>query len=425
MNDILPEVQTEVVTKVTKTKYPLHETLLKKEWSYTTGAVLLAVFALALVIITGKAWGVTGPFTLWGGKILSLFGVDVVSSPIFKGIEEYSFWKDMPSMTDVGIVAGASISVLLAAQFKLKKIKSWRNVAAAVIGGLLMGIGARLALGCNIGAFFSALPAFSLHGWVFMVAIFGGAVAGSYFLKKYFMGGASKKPARRPAAAKQTPESRRRKRVIQMSIGIVFVAAYIVLSVYVQSINPNGAFIMLIGLAFGYVLQRSRFCFTAAFRDPKLTGSTTLTKAVILTLMLSSLVFAALQMKSTGYALDTLNVGELPGNIKAVGLHTALGGFIFGIGAVIAGGCASGTLMRMGEGFMQQWIAIVFFIFGSVIGSALLIPVQTTFLYSKEAVYLPQMLGGWIPALIVQFGVLICLYIIADWYGRKKSGELQ
>jgi hypothetical protein len=348
-----------------------------------------------------------------------------VSSPVFKGIEEYNFWKDMPSMTDVGIVAGASISVLLAAQFKLKKIKSWRNVAAAVIGGLLMGIGARLALGCNIGAFFSALPAFSLHGWVFMVAIFGGAVAGSYFLKKYFMSGASKKPARRPAAAKQTPESRRRKRVIQMSIGVVFVAAYIVLCVYVQSVNPNGAFIMLIGLAFGYVLQRSRFCFTAAVRDPKLTGSTALTKAVILTLMLSSLVFAALQMKSTGYALDTLKVGELPGNIKAVGLHTALGGFIFGIGAVIAGGCASGTLMRMGEGFMQQWIAIVFFIFGSVIGSALLIPVQSTFLYSKEAVYLPQMLGGWIPALIVQFGVLICLYIIADWYGRKKSGELQ
>ena len=424
MNDNLPPVQTEVSYKAPKTRYPLHETLLKKEWSYTTGAVLLTVFALALLIITGKAWGVTGPFTLWGGKFLSLFGVDVASSPVFKGIEEYNFWKDLPSMTDVGIVIGASISVLLAAQFKLKKIKSWRNVAAAVIGGICMGIGARLALGCNIGAFFSALPAYSLHGWVFMVTIFCGAIVGSYFLKKYFMGGASKRPAHRPVAAKQTPESRRRKRIIQMSIGVVFVAAYIALCVYVQSVNPNGAFIMMIGLALGYVLQRSRFCFTAAFRDPKLTGSTALTKAVILSLMLSSLVYAVLQMKSTGYALDTLDVAALPGNIKAVGLHTALGGFIFGIGAVIAGGCASGTLMRMGEGFMQQWIAIVFFIFGSVIGSAILIPMQSTFLYSKEAVYLPQMLGGWIPTLIIQFGVLICRYIIADRYGRKKAGEL-
>jgi hypothetical protein len=425
MNDTLPPVQTEVNAKALKIKYPLHETLLKKEWSYTTGAVLLAVFALVLVIFTGKAWGVTGPFTLWGGKFLSLFGVDVASSPVFKGIEEYSFWKDTPSMTDVGIVIGALIAVLLAAQFKLKKIKSWRNVAAAVIGGICMGIGARLALGCNIGAFFSALPAYSLHGWVFMVTIFCGAIVGSYLLKKYFMSGASKKPARRPVAAKQTPESRRRKRIIQIGIGVVFVAVYIALCFYVQSVNPNGAFIMLIGLALGYVLQRSRFCFTAAFRDPKLTGSTALTKAVILALMLSSLVYAVLQMKSTGYALESLVVGELPGNIKAVGLHTALGGFIFGIGAVIAGGCASGTLVRMGEGFLQQWIAIVFFVFGSVIGSAILIPMQSTFLYSKEAVYLPQMLGGWIPALIVQFGVLICLYIFADRYGRKKAGELQ
>ena len=59
--------------------------------------------------------------------------------------------------------------------------------AAAVLGGLLMGIGARLALGCNIGSFFSALPAFSLHGWSFMVFIFLGAAVGSSMLKKWFM----------------------------------------------------------------------------------------------------------------------------------------------------------------------------------------------------------------------------------------------
>ena len=425
MSDLLPPVETEKPPIVHKTKYPLHETLLKKEWSYTTGAVLLTAFALVLVIVTGKAWGVTGPFTLWGGQFLSLFGVDVASSPVFKGITEYNFWKDMPSMTNVGIIAGAFISVMLAAQFKLKKIKSWKNVAAAVAGGLLMGIGARLALGCNIGAFFSALPAFSLHGWVFLVAIFLGALVGSYLLKNYFMGAGSKKSKRRSASVKLTPEQRQRKRVTQIILGVVAVAAYIVLCVYVQSVNPKGAFIMIIGLALGYVLQRSRFCFTAAFRDPKLTGSTSLTKAVILALMLSSAVFAALQIKSTGFNLETLKVDELLGNVKEVGIHTALGGFVFGIGAVIAGGCASGTIMRMGEGFIQQWIAIVFFVFGSVIGSALLIPIKSTFLYSGVSVYLPQLFGGWIPALIIQFGVLILLYIIADWYGKKKSGELK
>lgn len=226
------------------------------------------------------------------------------------------------------------------------------------------------------------------------------------------------------ASKRLTPEQRKRKRTIQIISGVVLLAAYIGLCFYVQSVNPKGAFIMIIGLALGYVLQRSRFCFTASLRDPVLTGSTTLTKAVILAFMLSSFIYAALQIKLTGFNLETLDLAMLPGNIKAVGIHTIIGGFIFGIGAVIAGGCASGTIMRMGEGFVQQWIAIVFFIIGSVIGSTLLIPVQKTFLYSKDAIYLPQMLGGWIPALIIQFGVLCGLYILADWFGKKKSGEL-
>ncbi len=170
-------------------KYPFHETFLKKEWSYTTGAVLLAVFAAALVIVTGAAWGVTGPLAFWGGKLLSLIGVDVDSWAIFKGspASTFNFWMSQPSVTNLGIVVGALISCLLAAQFKIKKIKSAKNIAAAVCGGLLMGIGARMSLGCNIGALFSGLPAFSLHGWVFFVFIFLGAIIGSKLLTKYFM----------------------------------------------------------------------------------------------------------------------------------------------------------------------------------------------------------------------------------------------
>jgi hypothetical protein len=39
-------------------------------------------------------------------------------------------------------------------------------------------------------------------------------------------------------------------------------------------------------------------------------------------------------------------------------------------------------------------------------------------------VYLPELLGGWGPAIVVQFGLLFIMYILADWYGKKKSGEL-
>ncbi len=169
-------------------KFDLWEWLFKREWSYTTGAVLLAVLGTMLVEVTGKAWGVTGPFATWGGKFLELFGINADSWTVFNGsLAKYNFWKSVPSMTNLGIVLGALLSVLLAASFKIKKIKSIRQVVAAILGGLLMGIGARLALGCNIGSFFSAIPAFSLHGWVFMVFIFFGAMVGSYMLKKYFL----------------------------------------------------------------------------------------------------------------------------------------------------------------------------------------------------------------------------------------------
>ncbi|HON88478.1 MAG TPA: YeeE/YedE thiosulfate transporter family protein [Spirochaetia bacterium] len=230
---------------------------------------------------------------------------------------------------------------------------------------------------------------------------------------------------------KETPEQRARKRLIQFIASGVVLVLYILLAAFVQTKNPQGAFILLIGLGFGYILQRSRFCFTASMRDPVLTGSTSLTKAVIIALAISSVGYMALQMKATGLSLEKLgtdalkSVTQLPGHVRDAGVHTVLGGFLFGIGAVIAGGCASGTFMRMGEGFVQQWIVFIFFIIGSVIGMAVLPAIKSVpFLYQATPVYLPKLLGGWIPAIIFQFGMLFILYIIADIYGKKKSGEL-
>ncbi|AEJ19121.1 YeeE/YedE thiosulfate transporter family protein [Gracilinema caldarium] len=231
--------------------------------------------------------------------------------------------------------------------------------------------------------------------------------------------------------AKETPEQRARKQKIQLTAGVIVAVLLVLLGLYIQTQNPKGAFIWMIGLGFGYTLQRSRFCFTASMRDPVLTGSTELTKAVIIALALASIGYMALQMKLTGVGLENLGTDalkdatKLPGHVRAVGVHTVIGGFLFGIGAVIAGGCASGTLMRMGEGFVQQWIAIIFFIAGSVIGMVILPYVQANpILYQKAPVYLPQLLGGWVPAIIVQFGLLFMLYVLADWYGKKKAGEL-
>lgn len=227
----------------------------------------------------------------------------------------------------------------------------------------------------------------------------------------------------RRSASRETPEQRARKRTVQLILGAVMIILVILLGFYIQGKNGNGAFIWAIGLAFGYVMQRSRFCFTAALRDPVLTGGTSLTKALITAIALASLVFAGLHMKATGWdmAAFDLSTAKLAGYVQPVGLHTIAGGLLFGIGAVLAGGCASGTFMRMGEGFAQQWLALIFFMIGSVFGFILLPLFKPD---TMPKVYLPQALGGWLPALLVQFGLLFALYVLADWYGKKKSGEL-
>ena len=80
---------------------------------------------------------------------------------------------------DFGIVLGALLAAALAGKFKPEWRIAPRSLAAAVIGGLLLGYGARLAYGCNIGAYFSGIASSSLHGWLWLVAALGGSILGT------------------------------------------------------------------------------------------------------------------------------------------------------------------------------------------------------------------------------------------------------
>ena len=212
--------------------------------------------------------------------------------------------------------------------------------------------------------------------------------------------------------------TRKKKTSTQIYIGFAILIAACGFTVFVANQKALGGAIWIIGLGFGYFLQRSRFCFTAAFRDPTLTGGTALTKALIIGMAVATVGFAAMQYGAT----EGDFLASVPGKIHSVGLHTAVGAFLFGLGAVIAGGCASGTLMRVGEGFHMQMISLLFFIVGSVIG-VWAYPVWKAVLLVEGSpkLYLPAIFGGWIPALIIQFGLLLALWMVADWWARRSE----
>lgn len=173
--------------------------------------------------------------------------------------------------------------------------------------------------------------------------------------------------------------------------------------------------IWFLGIGLGLVLQKSRFCFTASLRDPILTGSTTLTRATIIAFAVATTGFAALQFSGI------LKGGPLTGSISPVGVHTALGAVMFGTGMVISGGCASGTLMRMGEGFVMQWLSIIGFIGGSVLGAMHFGWWTENFFNAAPKVYLPQIFG-WAGGFFGQLAVLALLYVAATWYEYRKAG---
>ncbi|HYH03289.1 MAG TPA: YeeE/YedE thiosulfate transporter family protein [Bacillota bacterium] len=165
--------------------------IVKDSWPYVTGAILLALLNIAFFVLTNGPWGVTTPFSYWGAWIVKAVGVPVEKWGYFAGPHNFAlklnFLNHGGSLLNLGIIVGALLASLAASQFKIKKIKSVSQVVAAISGGLLMGYGARIAFGCNIGALFSGIASSSLHGWVYLVFMFVGAWIGSKLLVKFFM----------------------------------------------------------------------------------------------------------------------------------------------------------------------------------------------------------------------------------------------
>ena len=165
---------------------------LRNAWTYATGAVLLSILQIVMLATSDNPWGVTRPFAFWGAWLYQLVGGNVDSWYFFSGPAEQAvlkggFLNDPGSLRNLGVILGALLATLLASQFRIKKIKSGKQIVAAALGGLLMGYGARIGLGCNVGAFYSGISSLSLSGWVFAIFLFFGAIAGSKLLVKYFM----------------------------------------------------------------------------------------------------------------------------------------------------------------------------------------------------------------------------------------------
>lgn len=168
-------------------------------WPLIAGAVALALLNFATLALAGRPWGITSAFALWGAKGFELVGGDVSQwgywqAPGNAAALEASVWSDITTVMNVGIMLGALAAASLAGRFAPNFRIPFKSLLAAVIGGIMLGYGARLAFGCNIGAYFSGIASGSLHGWIWMVAAFAGNMVGVKLRPFFFNGVEGRKP---------------------------------------------------------------------------------------------------------------------------------------------------------------------------------------------------------------------------------------
>lgn len=157
--------------------------LLHGPWPLIGAGLLLAGLNIATLVTAGHPWSVTFGFGLWGAKAAQAVGVPV---------ETWAFWNwpgpakalgssvlaDVTSVMNFGIILGAALAAGLAGKFAPKAHVPFASFLAAAIGGVLMGYGARLSFGCNVGALFSGIASGSVHGWLWFASAFVGSLGG-------------------------------------------------------------------------------------------------------------------------------------------------------------------------------------------------------------------------------------------------------
>lgn len=163
---------------------------LTQTWPYWVGGVALALVNTLILALEGAPWRVTSMLTHVGSRTLQLMGLEPQNWRYFAEVGRGELlaqfgWWDSTLWLNLGVIGGAVLASLAAGEFYLRPWpRQWRKVLLSLGGGLLMGYGARLALGCSVGALIGSIPSYSLHGWIFAVAVLVGALAGIQLFRR-------------------------------------------------------------------------------------------------------------------------------------------------------------------------------------------------------------------------------------------------
>ncbi|MBW1965693.1 MAG: YeeE/YedE family protein [Deltaproteobacteria bacterium] len=398
-----------------KTIKGLYKALCQEEWNATVCGIVVALLSI-ICLAWARPWGAVGAIRNWGEWILYYIGI--------WGDQPASVLLNTGSVIGLGFVAGAFISACMGGDFAIR-IPPRLELAKGVFAGIFMGIGSAMCGGCNIGGFYNAVGNLSASGFCMMIGLVVGAVIGIrylYFEMEYITWGSG--------GAK----------TIEFPYALKIILGIVTLGVLIWGTNAyagsdDGSLTRLAGLliipaCLGYTMQRGRWCMIQGFREPHMTGDTKMAKSVILSVAVLAIGVAVL--KYPGIVPDAFDLDDCP---DAEGFRSTehyvrgffgwvaiVGGVIFGFGALLAGGCGTGVLWRVGEGQIKLWVVLP--IFG--ITNAFVDGWFKRNEWEEDGVfgsyvYMPDTWLGYGGTLALIFLVMALWYIIISWNEESEK----
>jgi len=420
----------------------IYSRLFGRQWSPWIGGVVMG-FVVTLMFVWGTPWAVTNGIIVWGDNLLKpvLYPDVEVQSPL---------WQ-FTALINWAFLLGALISALLGGDFRIS-IPSFRELLMGAFGGTLMGVGAFLAFGCTVGAFLVGFSALSASALTVMTGLGVGVYLG---LRLYVW--LLTKGWGTPGRAVKVPLN------VQIPLGLLLLASAVAVIVLLDrkvstyspalglgSVQVTAGSLVFFGVLLGIVNQRTRFCFVRAFREPFMTGEGEMTRAAALALLIAAAFGAVVKFSPLMGIIETQDVQDMlsmeltaPPTVKSMmvapsfPVGSLLGGFIFGVGMTLAGGCSVGGMWRAAEGSLKNATAILFYAIGGSVFAFIYRKVEPAILRTFSSLYdylgatnatgkklfLPDAVGlGWALFLLMAFALLWLLF--ATWNERTMRFTL-
>ncbi|PMP94623.1 MAG: hypothetical protein C0169_06285, partial [Thermodesulfobacterium geofontis] len=269
-----------------------------------------------------------------------------------------------------------------------------------------MGIGSSLALGDNIGGFYTATANLSASG----ISMFAGLILGTLIGLKYLLWEAEKFPSKGGIniyIKKLSP-------IVGIIVFVIIFGKIITLFLSGKGENLILGKVFLFSAIIGFILQRNKLCMAKAFREPFISGETLMTKSFILSLFITMtgiffLKFLKIQ-NPFFYILPTFMLGSF------------IGGILFGLGMTLADSCALSTLWKLGEGQIKFFVVIIFWGLSNSISRYYLDKVYKVWEkgYLGKAIFIPDYLT-YPGSFILIIGILLLCFLFVEWNKRTKK----